>query len=93
MAIIIPLIVAISSLPIWWWTKGPGLGDPPRFSLTQKIILFFSAIAGGLLSAYLIGNENETIRAFIAFAGGRIGSGLSLAALNPQPLPPKSNFN
>ncbi len=82
-------LVAMSSLPDWWWTKGPGLPDPPvERSLQNRLIVAGLTVAGGLGAAALFGRDTVTA-SVAAFAGGRLGGKLATVALNPQPLPPK----
>ena len=84
-------IVCISSLPSWWWTKGPGLGDPPRGINTMgRLGMFAAAVAGGLAVSLLFGTDSSSTMAVAAYAGGRLASRLAWVALNPQPLPPKA---
>jgi hypothetical protein len=79
-------IIAVSSLPSWWWTRGPGLPDPP---FSNRIITAVAAIGGGLVSSYLFGNGDVVTSSIAAFAGGRVLGGVA-TMLNPQPLPPQS---
>jgi hypothetical protein len=83
----LPLIVAISSLPSWWWTRGPGLPDPPPF--LTRVLVAIAAVGGGLVSSYLLGNGDVVTSSIAAFAGGRVLGGVA-TMLNPQPLPPKA---
>ena len=82
---ILPFLVAISTLPSWWWTRGPGLPDPP---FIHRAIAAVAAVVGGLLSAYLFGKDDLVLSSIAAFAGGRVLGGV-VNMLNPQPLPPK----
>lgn len=88
MNLTLPLFVAISSLPSWWWTKGPGLGDPAPDSVRNRFIVAGLTLAGGLGAAAIFGKDSLTT-SVAAFAGGRVGAGIAVA-LNPQPLPPKA---
>ena len=83
----LPLFVAISSLPPWWW-KGPGLGDPAPDVIRNRFVVAGLTLAGGLGAAAIFGKDSLTT-SVAAFAGGRIGAGIAVA-LNPQPLPPKA---
>ena len=84
----LPLLVAVSSLPSWWWTKGPGLGDPAPDVIRNRFVVAGLTLAGGLGAAAIFGKDSLTT-SVAAFAGGRIGAGIAVA-LNPQPLPPKA---
>lgn len=88
MKFLLPTFAAISSLPRWWWTKGPGLGDPGPEDRFNQVLVAGLTLTVGLGAAALVGKDTLT-RSVAAFAGGRIGAGLA-AALNPQPLPPKT---
>ena len=87
---ILLFIVCVSSLPSWWWTKGPGLGDPaPDITLAGRLTIAIATIAGGIATAHFLGTDSTSTMAIAAFAGGKVAGRLALVALNPQPLPPK----
>lgn len=71
-------IAAASSYPDWWWTKGPGLPDPPVWI---KALITVIALGGGAAVGLAINNalgENQYAAAGIAaFAGGRIIGGIA----------------
>ena len=84
-------IICVSSLPSWWWTKGPGLGDPgPEINVAGRFGMLAAAVAGGLATSHYLGTDLSSTMAIAAYAGGRVASRLVLVALNPQPLPPKA---
>lgn len=87
MNFLLPAFAAISSLPSWWWTKGPGLGDPSPEGRSNQVLVAGLTLAVGLGAAALVGKDALT-KSVVAFAGGRIGAGIA-TALNPQPLPPR----
>ena len=86
MNFLLPVFAAISSLPSWWWTNGPGLGDPSPEDRNNQLVTAGLTLAVGLGAAALIGKDPLT-KSVVAFAGGRIGAGIA-KSLNPQPLPP-----
>ncbi|MBD2752531.1 hypothetical protein [Spirosoma validum] len=84
---LLPIFVAISSLPSWWWTKGPGLGDPAPDVRQNRLFTAGLTLAVGLGAAVVFG-KSTVAKSIAAYAGGRIGAGVA-TSLNPQPLPPK----
>ncbi|AUD03230.1 hypothetical protein [Spirosoma pollinicola] len=84
---ILPIFVAISALPSWWWTKGPGLGDPAPDRRQDRFLTAGLTLAAGLGAAVIFG-KGTVAKSIAAYAGGRIGAGVA-ASLNPQPLPPR----
>lgn len=85
----LPVLAAISSLPSSWWTRGPGLPDPPPLLNRNRLVVAGLTLAGGLGAAAFAGSDTMT-RSLAAFAAGRIAGRIGMVALNPQPLPPKT---
>jgi hypothetical protein len=52
---VLAIFVAISALPSWWWTKGPGLGDPSLDARQKQMVIAGLALAAGLGAAVVFG--------------------------------------